>query len=74
MDENRAQQSSVHAVEMRYLRGACGVTRWEGESNENVYERCSMRDCASGIKCRVVEWVKRNTLRWFGHTEKMNSL
>ncbi len=24
---NRAQQSRVHAVEMSYLRGACGVTR-----------------------------------------------
>ncbi len=31
---NRAQQSRVCAVEMSYLRGACGVTRWEGESNE----------------------------------------
>ena len=27
-------------MEMSYLRGACGVTRWEGESNESVYERC----------------------------------
>ena len=36
---NRAQQSRVRAVEMRYLRGACGVTRWDGESNESVYEK-----------------------------------
>ncbi len=35
---NRAQQSRVRAVEMSYLRGACGVTRWDGESNESVYE------------------------------------
>ncbi len=25
------------------------------------------------MKCGVVEWVKRNTLRWFGHIERMNS-
>ncbi len=25
------------------------------------------------VKCGVVEWVKRNTLRWSGHTERMNS-
>ncbi len=46
---NRAQQSRVCAVEMSYLRGACGVTRWEGESNESVYERCGMGTCASEV-------------------------
>ncbi len=60
-------------MEMSYQRGACGVTRWEGESNESVFERCVMGACASGVKCGVVEWVKRNTLRWFGHVERMNS-
>ncbi len=65
---NRAQQSRVHAVEMSYLRGTYGVTRWEGESNESVYERYGMVACASGVKCGMVEWVKRNTLRWFGHS------
>ncbi len=35
---NRVQQSRVRAVEMSYLRGACGVTRWEGENNESMYE------------------------------------
>ncbi len=70
---NRAQQSRVHAVEMSYLRGAYGVTRWDGESNENVYERCGTGSCAIGLKSGVVEWVKRNTFRWFGHTERMRS-
>ncbi len=28
---------------------------------------------ANGVNCRVVEWVKRNILRWFGHTERMGS-
>ncbi len=49
------------------------MTRWEGETNESVYERCGMGACASGVKCGVVEWVQRNTLRWFGHTARMNS-
>ncbi len=33
---NGAQQSRVHAVEMSYLRGACGVSRWDELSNECV--------------------------------------
>ncbi len=42
-------------MEMSYLRGACGVTKWEDESNESMYERCGMGACASGLKCGVVE-------------------
>ncbi len=42
-------------------------------SNESVYERCGMRGCGSGVGCGVVEWVKRSTLRWFGHTERMEN-
>ena len=52
---NRAQQSRVCGVEMSYPRGACGVTRWERESNESVYERSGMEPCANGVKCGVVE-------------------
>ncbi len=33
---NGAQQSRVHAVGMSYLRGVCGVSRWDGLSNECV--------------------------------------
>ncbi len=54
---NGAQQSRVPAVEMSYLRGACGVNRWDGLSNESVYERCGMRGRGSGVGCGVVEWV-----------------
>ncbi len=68
---NGAQQSRVRAVEMSYLRGACGVTRWDGLSNESMYERCGMRKHGSGVGCGMVEWVKRSTLRWFGHIERM---
>ena len=68
---NEAQRSRVRAVEMSYLRGACGTTRWEGETNERVYERFGMSEKAKGMDCGVVEWVKRSTLRWFGHVERM---
>ncbi len=68
---SRVQQLRVRAVEMSYLRGACRVNRWGGVSNENVYERCGMRVCGSGVGCSVVEWVKRSTLRWFGCIERM---
>ncbi|KAK3893665.1 hypothetical protein Pcinc_002527 [Petrolisthes cinctipes] len=67
---SRAHQSRIGAVEMSYLRGACGLTRWDGESNESVYERCGMSEKAIGIECGVVERVKRNTLRWYGHVER----
>ena len=52
------QNQKVIAVEMSYLRGSCDVTRWEGESNESVYERCGMGLYANRVKCGVVEWVK----------------
>ncbi len=60
-------------MEMSYLRGACGVTSWDGETLESVYESCGMGSHANGVNCGVVEWVKRNTLRWFGHIERMGS-
>ena len=39
---NKTQLSSVHSVEMCYLRGSCSLTKWEGESNGSMYERCEM--------------------------------
>lgn len=48
---NSAQQSRVYAEEMSYLRGICGVTRWDGESHESVYERCAMGSCANEVNC-----------------------
>ncbi len=58
-------------VEISYLRGTCGANRWDDASNESMYERCGMRGRDSGVGCGVVEWVKRSTLRWFGHIERM---
>ncbi len=49
------------------------MNRWNGMSNECVYQRCSMRRHGSRVGCGVVEWVKRSTLRWFGHIERMEN-
>ena len=67
---NRAHQSRVYSVEIIYLREACGVTRWEGESKESLHERCDTEIRANGVKYGVMDWVKRNTLRWFDEREK----
>ncbi len=32
-----------------------------------------MSVCGSGVGCSVVEWVKRRTLRWFSHVERMEN-
>ncbi len=32
-----------------------------------------MRGCGSGVGCGVVEWVKKSTLRCFGHIERMGN-
>ncbi len=60
------------AVERSYLRGVCGVNRWDGRAM-SVYERCGMRGHGSGVGNGVVECVKRSTLRWFGHAERMEN-
>ncbi len=56
---NESQRSRVQAVEMSYLRSACGVSRMEGVSNERVYKRFGM--CHVGVvkKRGVLEEVKR---------------
>ncbi len=59
----------MKAVEMSYLRSACGVSRMDGMSNKNVYERFGMCHVGEGKKCGVVEEVKRQTSKWFGHVE-----
>ncbi len=56
---------------MSYISGACSVSGWDGESNENMYERFGMSVTAKGVECGVVEWVKRGALRWFGHVMRM---
>ncbi len=34
---NEGQRSRIQAVEMSYLRGACGLNRMDSESNERVF-------------------------------------
>ncbi len=68
---NERQRPRMQVVEMSYLRGACGVWRMDGESNESVYHRFGMSSKGEGMKGGVVERVKCNTLRWFDHMERM---
>ncbi len=42
---------------MSYMQGACGVSRWDRESNEDMYRRFGMSETAVGMDCGVVEWV-----------------
>ncbi len=38
-----------------------------------MYERYGKESHANVMNCGVVEWVKRSTLRSFGHIERMGS-
>ncbi len=44
---NESQRSRAQALEMNYLRSACGVNRMAGMSNESVYEHFGM--CGVGV-------------------------
>ncbi len=57
---------------MSYMRGACGVSRWDRESNEDTYGRLGVSETAVGLDCGVVGWGKRSKLRWYGHVMRMN--
>ncbi len=61
--------NELHATMMR---GTCGVSRWDRESNEDMYARFGMSETEVGIDCGVVGWVKRSTLRWYGHVTRVN--
>lgn len=37
----------------------------------SVYERRGMSPYENGVQCGVVEWVKRDVLMWFSHTERI---
>ncbi len=39
-----ARQSRIRAVEMTYLQGASGVSRWDRESNKDTYGRLGMSE------------------------------
>lgn len=39
------------------------MTRWDGERNKSIYEKCGVETCTTGVKCGLVGWMKNNTLR-----------
>ena len=52
---SETHESKIRAVEMDYLRSACGVTRWERESNERIYNMYGMFEKGVCMDCGVVE-------------------
>lgn len=53
---NGGQRFKVQAVEIRYLRGTCGLIRIDSESKESVYGKFGMSSKSEGLKCGVVIW------------------
>ncbi len=62
------QRCRIQAVVMSYLRGACGLYRMDGESNQIVYGKFGMSVQGEGMNCGV---VKYSICRWFGHLKRM---
>ncbi len=46
---NAAQQSRIRAVEMSYMRGACGVSRLDAVCNEDKFGRFGLSEAAVGV-------------------------
>ncbi len=67
----RQLADKIMPIEMSHIRGTCGVSGWDGKSNESMYEQFGMAVTANGVECGVVEWVKRGALRWLGHVMRM---
>ncbi|GBP42988.1 hypothetical protein EVAR_49476_1 [Eumeta japonica] len=59
---HKKHESRINAVEMRSLRGICGVSRKDGNNDDR--ERCGFKD--------VVTREERGMLQWFGRLERMN--
>ncbi len=57
---NEGQRSRMQAVEMSYLRGACGLNRMNSESNENAYGKFGMSVKGEVMRCGMVEVVKQH--------------
>lgn len=55
---------------MMHLRAACGVMVLDRmRKYEDLYERCRMAERVERVKFEEVEWVERNTLKWYGNTK-----
>ncbi len=57
-------------MEVSYQRGAFGLNRIGGESNENMHGKFGLPFKSEGMNCAVVEVLKCNTM-WFGHMARM---
>ncbi len=56
---NEVERSRIIAVvEVSYRRGACGLNKMDGKSNESVSGRFGMFFKSKGMNCRVVRVVK----------------
>lgn len=55
---------------MGYIRGAYGMSRWDGECN--MYDNFGMDVTEKGMDCGAAEQMKHGVLRWFGHAIKIN--
>ncbi len=40
-------------MEMSYIKGTCGVSRWDGESYESMYDRFGTGVTVKGVDCGV---------------------
>ena len=52
-------------MEMRSLRRMCGKTMYDRSKNVNIRKECK-------ADVSVMDRIKKGTLRWFGHVERMN--
>ena len=60
-----SDRTRLEVVEMKCLRGICGLTRLDGVRNVDIKTRCEL-GVSIGTK------VEKNILRWFGHVERMS--
>jgi len=61
----RKDESRLNAVEMRSLRRMCGKTMYDRVRNVEIRKECK-------ADVSVMSKIKKGTLRWFGHVERMN--
>lgn len=65
------KRSRIQALEMNYLRSACGVSRMDGASYESVNGRFGMCSKGEGMSYVGVEAVKHSTsLSWSIHLQE----
>ena len=61
----RKDESRLNAVEMRSLKRMCGKTMYDRIKNVDIRKECK-------ADVSVMNRIKKGTLRWFGHVERMN--